>query len=41
MVKFDENNFEIKDTYTSLINPGIDIPEVISNLTNIFDKDVF
>jgi DNA polymerase III epsilon subunit-like protein len=33
MVKFDENSFEIVDTFSSLVNPEIDIPDVISNLT--------
>lgn len=40
LVKFDENTFEIIDTYSTLINPWIAIPEVISNITNIFDDDV-
>lgn len=40
LVKFDENTFEIIDTYSTLINPWIPIPEVISNITNIFDQDV-
>ena len=40
LIKFDENTFEIVDTYSTLINPGIPIPEIISNITNIFDEDV-
>lgn len=40
LVKFDENTFEIIDTFSTLINPLIPIPEVISNITNIFDSDV-
>lgn len=40
LVKFDENTFEIIDTFSTLINPWIPIPEVISNITNIFDQDV-
>ena len=40
MVKFDENSFEIVDTFSSLVNPEIDIPDVISNLTWIYNDDV-
>lgn len=40
LVKFDENTFEIIETFSTLINPLISIPEVISNITNIFDEDV-
>jgi len=40
LVKFDEKNFKIIDTFSTLINPKREIPEVISNITNIFDKDV-
>ncbi|MBW7954707.1 DEAD/DEAH box helicase [Candidatus Gracilibacteria bacterium] len=40
LIKFDENTFEIIDTFSTLINPEIPIPEVISNITNIFDSDV-
>lgn len=40
LVKFDENTFEIIETFSTLINPLIPIPEVISNITNIFDDDV-
>lgn len=40
LVKFDENTFEIIETFSTLINPWILIPEVISNITNIFDEDV-
>lgn len=40
LVKFDENTFEIIETFSTLINPWIYIPEVISNITNIFDEDV-
>lgn len=40
LVKFDENTFEIIETFSTLINPLIPIPEVISNITNIFDYDV-
>lgn len=40
LVKFDEKTFEIIDTFSTLINPWIIIPEVISNITNIFDYDL-
>lgn len=40
LVKFDENTFEIIETFSTLINPLIPIPEVISNITNIFDSDI-
>ena len=40
LVKFDENTFEIIDTYSTFINPQIPIPDLISNLTNIHDWDV-
>lgn len=40
LVKFDEKTFEIIDTYSTFINPEIPIPELISNLTNIYDHDV-
>lgn len=41
LVKFDENTFEILDEYTTFIYPEVAIPELISNITNIFDDDVF
>jgi len=40
MVKFDEKTFEIIDTFSTFVNPWIEIPEIISNITNIFDIDV-
>lgn len=40
MVKFDEKTFEILDTYSTFVNPWIQIPELISNITNIYDSDV-
>ena len=40
LVKFDENTFEIKDKYTTLVNPWINIPDLISNITNITNKDL-
>lgn len=40
ITKFDKKTFEIFDTFSTLINPQIPIPEIISNITNIFDDDV-
>ncbi|MFC1797714.1 PolC-type DNA polymerase III [Patescibacteria group bacterium] len=40
MIKFDEKTFEVIDTFSSLINPEIAIPELISNITNIYDADL-
>lgn len=40
MIKFDEKNYQIIDSFNSLVDPEIWIPEVISNITNIFDADV-
>jgi DNA polymerase III alpha subunit (gram-positive type) len=40
LVRFDETTFEILDTYSTFINPEIGIPELISNITNIYDSDV-
>jgi len=40
MIKFDEQTFEIIDSYSSFVDPEIEIPEIISNITNIFDGDV-
>ncbi|MDA3781489.1 MAG: 3'-5' exonuclease [Bacteroidales bacterium] len=40
MVKFDERTYKVIDTFTSLVNPQISIPDLISNITNIYDADV-
>jgi DNA polymerase-3 subunit alpha (Gram-positive type) len=40
MIKFDEKTFKVIETYTCFIDPEIPIPEVISNITSIFDDDV-
>lgn len=40
LIKIDPKTFEIIDTFDTLVNPEILIPELISNITNIFDKDV-
>jgi len=39
-IKIDRKTFIEVDRYTSFINPKRDIPELISGITNIFDKDV-
>jgi DNA polymerase-3 subunit alpha (Gram-positive type) len=40
MIKFDEKTFKEIDRFSSLINPEIEIPELISNITNIANEDV-
>ncbi|MDR2640920.1 MAG: 3'-5' exonuclease [Candidatus Peribacteria bacterium] len=40
MIKFDEKTFKIIETYTCFVNPEMPIPDMISNITNIFDSDV-
>lgn len=40
LVKFDPSTFEIVEKFDTLINPGIEIPELTSNITNIFNEDV-
>ncbi|MDR0772546.1 MAG: 3'-5' exonuclease [Candidatus Peribacteria bacterium] len=40
MLKFDEKTFEVIETYSTLVDPEIPIPELISNITNIFDDDL-
>ncbi|MDD3646401.1 MAG: helicase C-terminal domain-containing protein [Candidatus Gracilibacteria bacterium] len=40
LVKFNPITFEIIEKFDTLINPGIEIPELTSNITNIFNKDV-
>ena len=40
IVKFDEKTFEILDTFTSLVNPGIHIPELNANITGITDETI-
>lgn len=40
LIKFNPTTFEVVDTFTTFINPWIPIPEIISNITNIFDSDV-
>lgn len=40
LVKIDEKTFEVIEQYQSLVHPSEPIPEIISNITGIFDKDV-
>jgi DNA polymerase-3 subunit epsilon len=40
LIKIDSKTFKEIDRYETLINPNIEIPEIISNITNIFDNDV-
>jgi DNA polymerase III epsilon subunit-like protein len=40
MIKFDEKTFKVIDKFSSLVNPEIEIPELISNITNIYNKDL-
>jgi DNA polymerase III alpha subunit (gram-positive type) len=39
-VKFDEITFEIIEKKSFLINPEIEIPVLISNITNIWGDDI-
>jgi len=40
LVKIDEKTFKVIDSYQSLVKPSRPIPEIVSNITNIFDDDV-
>ncbi|MFK7780255.1 MAG: helicase C-terminal domain-containing protein [Candidatus Gracilibacteria bacterium] len=40
MVKFDEKTYKVIDTFNSLVNPQASIPDIISNITNIYNDDV-
>ncbi len=40
IVKFDDNSWEIIDTFSTLINPQIEISDFIYNLTNISNEDL-
>lgn len=39
LVRFDEKTFEIVEEYSTLINPEIEIPILITNITNISQED--
>lgn len=40
LIKFESKTFKELERYETLVNPGIEIPELISNITNIFNEDV-
>ena len=40
MIRFDEKTFKIVDTFHSLVDPEVQIPDIITNITNITDADV-
>ena len=40
IVKINSQNFEIEDKFTSLINPWIEIPKIITNITWIKTEDI-
>lgn len=40
MIKFSEETFEEIDSFNCLVDPEIEIPELISNITNIFNEDI-
>ncbi len=40
LVKIDEKTFKVIDSYQSLVRPEAPIPEMVSNITHIFDEDV-
>ncbi len=40
LVKIDEKTFEKIDEFQTFVHPGVPIPELITNITNISDSDV-
>jgi len=40
LVKFDKKTFEIIEQKSFLVNPEVEIPELVSNITNIFQDDI-
>jgi len=40
LVKVDSKTFEVLDTFTSLVNPWIEIPKLITNITSISNDDI-
>ena len=40
MIKFDEKTFQIIDTFTSFVQPWIEIPQIITDITGISNSDV-
>ena len=39
-IKIDRESFQEIDRFTSFVNPGRDIPGLISQITNIFSEDL-
>ena len=40
LVKFDKKTFKIIEKKSFLVNPEVEIPELISNITNIWEDDI-
>jgi len=40
LIKFDPITYEIIDEFSTLINPKIEIPELITNITGIKNDDI-
>lgn len=40
LIKIDTKTFQVLDTYNTFVNPEIQIPEIISEITSITQKDV-
>ncbi len=40
LVKFDPKTFEIKEEYSTFVKPTIQIPNIVSTITNIKDEDL-
>ncbi|MCD5380764.1 DEAD/DEAH box helicase [Candidatus Gracilibacteria bacterium] len=40
LVKFDAKTFKVIDTFSTLVNPEVEIPELITNITSIKQEDV-
>ena len=40
LIKIDKKTFKVLDTYNTFINPWIEIPDLVSNITNISQDDV-
>lgn len=40
LIKFNPKTFEIIEEFSTLINPQIEIPEIVTNITNISNDDV-
>jgi len=40
LVRFDEKTFKVIEEFSTLVNPEIEIPDLITNITNIAQKDI-